>query len=642
MTCHACRHTFSELDDHPQSTYSALYATFHPPLEDTMRFPHSLKAFVLFTLALALSSQAQNPSLVKDIFPGSAPAFLSGANQTVSRDVLNGMFLFSATDGSTGQEIYKSVPPFDALSTGLVKDMTPGSGGASRLYHTAYNRLFFVSPATLANYYSGICRSDGTTQGTSLLFSPTYKKNTSLTMMNLGSSQGAIYFSGYTSRIGNPVLDFSGFLNKSDPLTGVSVKLATGGNYGWLQPVNGTTVIIEYSWPGSSSAYCRLYKSNGTSQGTTAYYNLPLAQHSAVLPPSPHPYSGTKTYCTDGSNIFFEWIDDSFGSELWRTNGTTAGTMRITDINPGAGDASPVMGAMMNGYLYFSANDGTHGWQIWRYPVVGGTAQRVTNIDGGTLGANPMWLTPMGNALYFSAYTPDNGRELWMSNGLPFDDPACVVSMVADINPFAASSNPNYAATSINGVSTLDTDLKYKFSMAVMGDWLYFPADDGTGYALWRSDGTTTEKLGAINPHRLTPVIWMENDQQHSMLLFIAWTEVAGYELWKFDPSLFASPKRAIDGDMTPTFALSQSYPNPLRSDADSRTIIRFVLPTSGHIHLTVHDLHGRTVATLVDGDRRAGAQAVTFHAGDLPTGTYVYRLETERGVLSRTLTLVR
>ena len=58
---------------------------------------------------------------------------------------------------------------------------------------------------------------------------------------------------------------------------------------------------------------------------------------------------------------------------------------------------------------------------------------------------------------------------------------------------------------------------------------------------------------------------------------------------------------------------------------------------------VTVYDLLGRTVRVLADEEvRPAGTHEVAFDAGGLPSGTYVYRIEAERSVVTGALTLVR
>ncbi|MEM6648036.1 MAG: T9SS type A sorting domain-containing protein [Bacteroidota bacterium] len=86
-------------------------------------------------------------------------------------------------------------------------------------------------------------------------------------------------------------------------------------------------------------------------------------------------------------------------------------------------------------------------------------------------------------------------------------------------------------------------------------------------------------------------------------------------------------------------YLLRQNYPEPF----DQQTTIRYEVINTVPIQLNVYDVLGRRVRTLVDGMQEAGVYDVVFEAGDLPTGTYFYRLEaagyvsiTRRMVLQR------
>ena len=83
---------------------------------------------------------------------------------------------------------------------------------------------------------------------------------------------------------------------------------------------------------------------------------------------------------------------------------------------------------------------------------------------------------------------------------------------------------------------------------------------------------------------------------------------------------------------------LGQNYPNPFNPE----TTIGFELPESSYVRLTVFDMVGAEVAVLVDGMQAAGRHTVTFHAEDLPSGTYVYRLMTDTQSLTKTLTYLK
>jgi lysophospholipase L1-like esterase len=83
---------------------------------------------------------------------------------------------------------------------------------------------------------------------------------------------------------------------------------------------------------------------------------------------------------------------------------------------------------------------------------------------------------------------------------------------------------------------------------------------------------------------------------------------------------------------------LHPATPNPFAG----RTTLRVALPEAGAVRLSVHDVLGREVATLLEGEVAAGEHAVAFDAEGLPSGTDVARLAAGGRVLTRRVTLLR
>jgi len=86
------------------------------------------------------------------------------------------------------------------------------------------------------------------------------------------------------------------------------------------------------------------------------------------------------------------------------------------------------------------------------------------------------------------------------------------------------------------------------------------------------------------------------------------------------------------------TLFLSQNYPNPFNPN----TTIEFALPKSVHATLEIFDLLGREVATLVDEQLPAGSYKREWHAQDMASGVYVYRLQAGEFVKTKKLLLLR
>ena len=86
-------------------------------------------------------------------------------------------------------------------------------------------------------------------------------------------------------------------------------------------------------------------------------------------------------------------------------------------------------------------------------------------------------------------------------------------------------------------------------------------------------------------------------------------------------------------------FGLAQNYPNPF----NPRTTIGFVLPQAQHVTLEVYNLLGQRVVTLVDRPMGAGQHSIGFHAADLASGMYLYRLTgAQSGVQTKTMYLIK
>jgi LysM repeat protein len=86
-------------------------------------------------------------------------------------------------------------------------------------------------------------------------------------------------------------------------------------------------------------------------------------------------------------------------------------------------------------------------------------------------------------------------------------------------------------------------------------------------------------------------------------------------------------------------FTLEQNYPNPFNPS----TTIGFTLQASSPVTLTVYNLLGQHVATLIDGRRlAAGAHAVSFNAANLASGMYFYRIEAGTFSSMKRMTLVK
>ncbi|MBK7378979.1 MAG: T9SS type A sorting domain-containing protein [Ignavibacteriales bacterium] len=85
-------------------------------------------------------------------------------------------------------------------------------------------------------------------------------------------------------------------------------------------------------------------------------------------------------------------------------------------------------------------------------------------------------------------------------------------------------------------------------------------------------------------------------------------------------------------------FSLAQNYPNPF----NPTTTIQFTLPRAGNVKLTLFNLLGQKIKTLINEYKESGVHTLNFNASDLNSGLYIYKLEANGLVKTRKMTLVK
>ena len=189
--------------------------------------------------------------------------------------------------------------------------------------------------------------------------------------------------------------------------------------------------------------------------------------------------------------LYFTADDGISGSELWRTDGTEAGTSLVADINdlipqdPFALEDSlgsfPFGLTLFNDEIYFAAQN-EDGDELWKTDGTDAGTTLVADINPGFADAFPFALTVFRDELYFGATTDELGDELWKTDGTEAG-----TVMVADIEPGAGSSFPT--------------------EMYVFNDELFFSASEFGDVELWKTDGTEagTVRVSDIHPGETLP-----------------------------------------------------------------------------------------------------------------------------------------
>jgi ELWxxDGT repeat protein len=238
-----------------------------------------------------------------------------------------------------------------------------------------------------------------------------------------------------------------------------------------VSPTDLTNVDGTLYFEGDDAAHGEeLWKSNGTAAGTVMVQDIDPGAGSSN-PANLTNVNGTLYFTVDGG---------ADGFELWKSNGTAAGTVMVKDIGSLSGDSGPGNLTNVNGTLYFSAAaevDGVDAFYLWKSD---GTSSGTDIVTADVF--SPSFLTNVNGTLYFEGDDPVHGQELWKSDGA-----AAGTMMVKDIDPGSGSSSPSDLAAANGAVE--------------------FYAFDGSSEGLFRSDGTAAGTIELTsNAQDTTPI----------------------------------------------------------------------------------------------------------------------------------------
>jgi ELWxxDGT repeat protein len=226
--------------------------------------------------------------------------------------------------------------------------------------------------------------------------------------------------------------------------------------------------------------------------------------------------------------VYFRADDGVHGFELWRSDGTTAGTQLVMDQRPGPANGFPTNLAAVQGRLYFSAFDTPDavGSKVF---VSDGTAAGTSLLVDTWPTMQPSFFGPPlpgtftahgTSNVIFTATGEDEGVELWRTDGTTSG-----TARVKDIHPGQESSIP-IGLTDLDGVVIFAADDSFVES----GGFRTYDRE------LWRTDGTEAGayRIADINPGP-APSIPVDFKRFGSQVYFRANDGVHDSELWKTD-----------------------------------------------------------------------------------------------------------
>lgn len=475
------------------------------------------------------------PGILKDIYPNLL--YRDGSNPS-NLTYFNNKIFFSANDSINGSELWCTEGT--ANKTYLFKDLSI-LNGSSNISGIGAGKNFVVFNANDNSYYGNqLWISNGDSAGTKLLSNIASFQNA--TPGNFFKGGDAVYFDAlYTTSTSSKALF------KTDGTESGTVRVYTDypgtfKNQTWFK--NKLFLTRE------GSLYPVIY--SHTPAPPTSFQNA----YTFITLMKAGLGDKADNLTVMGNNMYFSAWDgastNDHGNEIWKTDGTLAGTVLLKDIEPGYQSSNPANFCVVDSFLFFTASSSTNPNQLWKSDGNAGGTVKITDIpatnlisfkgklffytnslpgslrtsDGTLSGTKMVKSVTIGNSnfngkqivkageyLFFAASTSTNGLELWRSDGT---DTGTVI--VKDIRSGTAGSNVQ--------------------NLTAAGKLVFFTADDGiNGTELWKSDGTASGtvmvEIGngsfSSNPSYLTmlgdTLFFAANHPQYGQELWMLYTQ---------------------------------------------------------------------------------------------------------------------
>ena len=352
-----------------------------------------------------------------------------------------GEIYFRAETPEKGAELWHSDGTPDG--TGMVKDINDsgdGSDGSDPHDLTPVGGELFFAAAT-PDDGDELWKTDGTEGGTDIVKDIDPDTSSSSDPRELFDFNGTLIFSADDGVDGNEVWRSDGTESGTEPVADVNTSgdsfpgpfVELGGSLyfgaedatatkalwksdGIAAAMGGTTERVKdvsVNWPtvlGSLVLFVddstELWRSDGTPGGTEIVKKI-----------NPSDNSGVSQLTRIGGTVFFVafdgFADPAHGRELWKTDGTAAGTKIVDDINPGPADAIRWSSGTSTAPSSSAPTTAAPGRELWRSDgTTAGTAM-VDDLEPGVDGSDPEALVGIGAMPLFVATTSASPSQLY-------------------------------------------------------------------------------------------------------------------------------------------------------------------------------------------------------------------------------------
>lgn len=270
---------------------------------------------------------------------------------------------------------------------------------------------------------------------------------------------------------------------------------------------------------------------------------------------------------TVGDEVFFVAITSSNPSALWKTDGTSEGTIIVKDLSSGNSQSSIYNLLNFNGKLVFTVNDALHGQELW---ISDGTEQGthiIKDIRPGPSGSFPNNMCVLGDHLFFSAVLASGENVMIRTDGTEQGTETMELlsgsKKVSGLNNFTAfqdhllftlieveGDSAEYGIWKTDGTKKNTEKIKsfQKFMFATAFQTIYysiasdslfyfFKMDSSNLVHLWASDGTTNGTVNVTKSFLKDGLVFLPDEVTifKNELYFSSYTPSTGKELWHSD-----------------------------------------------------------------------------------------------------------
>ena len=331
--------------------------------------------------------------------------------------------------------------------------------------------------------------------------------------------------------------------------------------------------------------------------------------------------------------LYFAARDEAHGREIFSYDGETT-PVAVTDISPT--DSDPKHLTVFDDKLYFTAWSTTSGYELWSYDGISPTL--VVDIAPGSESSYPFNLFLFNDKLYFVADDNTNGIELWSYDGSEAE-------MVEDIYPGSGSSGPG--------------------SLAIYNDEIHFSCYDGEEWNFRKFDGSSpSEVIASGFPLGSNSCVYQDT-------LFFGVLDLTTFdeELWYYSgegtPELYAEIEpgdlgsnpaeltvvnnvmyfSANDGSLGAelwSLRIENGSIDDVSIPENEQDIQLSVYPNPGSTHISIQTNQNVEWIELYTalGNKVNTYSGKTMNIAELARGQYFLRIMTDKGLVSKIITL--